>query len=1193
MDMRTRRLRDNRPDAPGGDLLAFAGFTLDLAGHALRDARGREVVLTPAEFVLLETLVRNPGRALTRDQLLVEVAGRDAESYDRSVDVLVGRLRRKIERNPKAPELIVTLPRIGYKFTARPQVVAAPAPPDGAPAASGSAPAAEPVAPAAPAMPAAAPSPPVPRAARAVERRQLTIMSCEFVGLAALVARVDPEDLHAVVSAHRQCCADIIARFGGVVARFTGEGLLACFGYPQAHEHDVERAVRAGLAASEAVARLNATERGIALRTGIATGPVVVGDLSGADNAMIGEPVIFARHLRSRAAGGMVLIAPDTRRLVGGLFEYRERAPVQVEGFAAPVSAWEVIGERAAESRFSALHDAGTSFVGREFESGLLARCWSEAKAGTGRVVVITGEPGVGKSRLCAVFAERIAAEPHAASSWQCSPYHPDSPLHPVIGQLERAAGFARDDVPEQNAAKLAALVGASGTETATFLSGLLGLPTSPLPELSPQRRKQKTLDALLTHLAAVAAQAPALALFEDAHWADPTSLEFLTLLVDRVQHLPMLLLITARPGFAPPWAAESHIAALTLNRLSRADAAALVLQVADGKRLPEQMLEEILRRTDRVPLFVEELTKAVIEGGYLVEVADHYGPSGLLPLNTIPATLQDALTARLDRLEHGKEVAQVGAAIGREFSHALLAAALPDGAAAPGPALDELMRSELVFRRGAPPDAVYAFKHALVRDAAYNSIARAPRQACHARIAAAILRDEPDVAAAQPELLAHHHQEAGEYEAALRFWSRAGDLAARRSAAREAASHYRAAIVLLRQAADGQARLRPEFDLCMKLANALLQFEGFTSAKLPGLYARVRAISLELGEMDEYVGACVTETTASFVHSRYGDSLAAFAQATADRLMQTGSAVRTRADAMTGFAEYHLAHFDEAWRTIAQGIARDDADPCTEARPFFGADPAIILRAYGSLVRGYQGYFDQAAALADQAVRIAEERNRAFSLAWAIASRARSKLAQGRYAEARDVAARAVELSARHGFELREAYSLIWYGMASVALGDIKDGLPEFRDSIARAIAVGGDFALPAAIEAVESLMKAGLDQDADTFLQRGETLLRDSDVRVVEAEILRLRGKQLVAGGHTRDGEAKLRQALMVAEQQGARLFALRAATDLARVLQQAGSDREAAALLRPLHGAFTDGLDAPDLVQAAAVLATLPAR
>jgi class 3 adenylate cyclase/tetratricopeptide (TPR) repeat protein len=1167
---------------PDVDLLKFAGFTLDLAGHALRDADGHDVALTPAEFALLDTFVRNPGRVLTRDQLLVEVAGRDSESYDRSVDVLVGRLRRKIERNPKEPELIVTLPRVGYKFTARPQVVT--------PASVVSEAAGEPVTRGVDEAAAhrgdsrPAPSP--------MERRQVTIMSCEFVGLAGLSARLDPEDLGAVVASRQRCWADVIARFGGAIAKLTGDGMLAYFGYPQAHEHDAERAVRAGLAATAALAKLHdGPTAGIALRTGIATGAVVVGDLAGdggaEDSAVIGEPFTLAVHLRSRAPVGGVLIAPGTRRLVGGLFAYRELAPVQLEGFAAPVAAWQITGERSAESRFSALRDAGAaSFVGRADEIELLSRCWNEAKSGEGRVVVITGEPGVGKSRLCAALAEPVVAESHATSSWQCSPHHPDSTLHPVISQLERAAGFEREDTTEQKAARLATLLRASNPDETALLSGLLGLPIPDhAPEPSPQRRKQMTLEALLSRLAGAA---PTLMLFEDAHWADPTSLEFLTLLVDRVQHLPVLLLITARPEFAPPWAAESHIAAVTLNRLSRRDAAALVLQVAGGKRLPDPVLEDILLRTDRVPLFVEELTKAVIEAGSLIEMVDHYVLSGPPPQSTIPTTLQDALTAWLDRLAHGKEAAQIGAAIGREFSHATLLASLAGDAREIAQALDELVRSELAFRRGVPPDAVYTFKHALVRDAAYNSMSRAKRQACHARIATALVRGEPDIAATQPELLAYHHQEAGKHEAALTFWPQAGDLAARRAAAREAASHYRSAIALLPYVADKQKRLQFEFELCMKLANALMQFEALNSTTVTDIFARAYVISLELGQTEEYLDACIAGVTGLFVQSRYTEGLAILAKVDAGQLVPAGPA-RIHLDFLKGAGNYRQGNFDEAWRMIVQAIARDDAEPRTAARPIFGGDPAMIMRTYGNLLRICQGYLEQAAALAEQAVRICELRNHAFSLAMAKCAQARSELVRGRYAEAEDIATQTIDLCRRHGFAAREPYCLLWRGIARLALGDTKGGVPEIRECVTRWISAGGDPVTPA-VQAAQFLIGAGLYSDGAEFLGIVERVERDSEDRVVAAEVLRLRGNLLAADGRPRDAEAKLRQALAVAQQQGARLFALRAATDLAGLLHEGGNAAEVAALLRPLYGSFTEGFDAPDLKRAAAVLAAV---
>ena len=514
------------------------------------------------------------------------------------------------------------------------------------------------------------------------ERRQLTVMFCDLVGSTALSARLDPEDLRAVIGAYHRCVAKVIGRGGGFVAKYMGDGVLAYFGYPRADEHDAERAVRTALKLVEKVAGLDTVAAApLQVRVGIATGLVVVGDLIGQgasqEQAVVGETPNLAARLQALAEPGTVVIAPSTRRLTGGLFEYADLGAVELKGLGAPVMAARVVRGSAAESRFEALRGPATPLVGRDEELALLQRRWQQAKAGEGRVVVLIGEPGIGKSRLAQAMLEELAGEPHTRLRYFCSPHHQASALHPFITQLEHTAGFSREDMPEARLAKLEALLARSsaGAEEIGFIAERLSIPTGdkyPLPDLTPQRRKEKTFEALLAQLARLAARQPVLMLFEDAHWIDPTSLELLTLTVARASTLPLLLLVTARPEFTPPWPADAHVTMQALGRLGRREGATLVERSAGGKALPAEILEQILARTDGVPLFLEELTKTIIESGLLREEDGHYALDGALPPLAIPTTLHDSLMARLDRLAPVREVAQIGAAIGREFSYPL-----------------------------------------------------------------------------------------------------------------------------------------------------------------------------------------------------------------------------------------------------------------------------------------------------------------------------------------------------------------------------------------------------------------------------------------------------------------------------------------------------------------------------------------
>src|SRR5438876_2320740 len=592
-------------------------------------------------------------------------------------------------------------------------------------------------------------------------------MFCDLVGSTELSARLDPEDLREVIAAYHRAVADVVGKLDGFVAKYMGDGVLVYFGYPRAHEDDAERAIRAGLGVVDAVGRLDVKSAKLQARIGIATGLVVVGDLIGEGSAqeqsVVGETPNLAARLQTLAEPDAVVIAAGTRCLVGDLFEYRDLGAVEFKGIAAPVPAWQVLRPNVVASRFEALRGSAlTRLVGRDEEIDLLLRRWARAKAGDGHVVLVSGEPGIGKSRITAALAERLHAEPHLRLRYFCSPYHQDSALFPFIDQLGRTAGFVPDDPPAARLEKLETVLrrAAPPDEDVAFLADLMSLPASerhPLPNLSPQRKKERTLEALIRQLE-VARQQPVVMIFEDAHWIDPTSRELLDLTVERVRSLPVLLIVTFRPEFQPPWTGQPHVTMLALNRLDRRDRTVLVEQIAGGKALPEEVIDQIVDRTDGVPLFVEELTKSVLESGLLREEADRYVLDGALPSFAIPTSLHASLMARLDRLASVRHVAQTGAAIGREFSYALLRTVSRSPEDELQAALGRLVASELVLQRGTPPDAVYAFKHALVQDAAHGSLLRSTRQQLHAQIAEALETHSPELMDTQPEICAQHY---------------------------------------------------------------------------------------------------------------------------------------------------------------------------------------------------------------------------------------------------------------------------------------------------------------------------------------------------------------------------------------------------------------------------------------------------
>jgi class 3 adenylate cyclase len=615
------------------------------------------------------------------------------------------------------------------------------------------------------------------------ERRQVTVMFSDLVGSTALSARLDPEDLREIISAYQKRIAETVCRFGGFVAKYMGDGVLVYFGYPRAHEHDAERAVRAGLELVAAIGDLK-THAALQARIGIATGLVVVGDLIGSgasqEQAIVGDTPNLAARLQGVAEPNSVLIAEDTRKLVGNLFELEDLGLQKLKGISDPVRAWKALRPASVEGRFEAMHASGlTALVGRGEELDLLLRRWARAKTGEGQVVLLSGEAGIGKSRLSAALMEDIVAEPHTRLRYFCSPQHTDSAFYPLIGQFERAAGFAYDDTALTKLDELDELLAQTSTtrQDAALFAEMLSLPNDgryPTLELTPQERRQKTLEALSRQLETLARSSPVLMIFEDAHWADPTSLEAFGRTVDRIGTLPVLLIVTFRPEFEAPWVGQPHVTALALNRLGHRDAGSLIDRVIGNKPLPANIRQDIIERTDGIPLFVEEMTKAVLEAGSEPEAMQTVA-AVLPPAIAVPASLHASLMARLDRLGPAKEVAQIGAAIGREFSHGLLAAVVPKSEAELAWSLERLNRAGLLFRKGVPPHATYLFKHALVQEAAYGTLLRQPRRTLHARIAETIESQFADMANSQPDLLARHYTEAGLIDKAASLWGKAG----------------------------------------------------------------------------------------------------------------------------------------------------------------------------------------------------------------------------------------------------------------------------------------------------------------------------------------------------------------------------------------------------------------------------------
>jgi class 3 adenylate cyclase len=885
-------------------------------------------------------------------------------------------------------------------------------------------------------------------AATEAERRQLTVMFCDLVGSTPLSTRFDPEDLREIVGAYHRCVTDTVTRFGGFVAKYMGDGVLVYFGYPEAHEDDAERAARAGLAVIDAVGRL-ATQEPLNVRIGIATGLVVVGDLIGAgaaqERGVVGETPNLAARLQALARPGTLVVAESTRRQIGALFEIEDLGLQPLAGFAEPQPAWRVVGESGIVSRFEALRSGTTPLVGRDEELELLTRRWQQAKAGEGRVVPVSGEPGIGKSRLTAALSQHIESEPHTRLRYFCSPHDQDSALYPFIVQLERAAGFTRDDTATMKLDKLEALLG-DGAEPGDIsliaeMLSLSGGDRFPPLDLSPQRKKERTLAALLRQLQALAPRQPILMIFEDLHWIDPTSRELLDLTVEKITGLPVLLVATYRPEFQPPWVGGSQVTVITLNRLGRNEGATLVHRLAGHLgALPPDIVDEIVERTDGVPLFVEELTKAVVEAG-----ADrgHVSISAAPPSSlAVPATLHASLLGRLDRLgPAARNAAQVGAAIGRDFSYELLAAAAPLAERELQEALRRLVEAGLVFQRGVPPAAEYLFKHALVQDTAYSTLLRGPRQALHRRIAEALEQRFPDVVETRPEILAHHYGEAAIADTAIIYWHRAGKLSVAKSAVHEAIAQLRRGLSLLEGLPETLERKQLELDIHVTLTQALTAGKGYANPEVFAALERANRLITETASVGTPLHFSVLQglwvsnqnagaTAAALEHA--ANFLSSAQSQTSSGPLLIGHRILAQSLFHSGDHRASLAHLETAASLYRPDEHRDSVQVT-----------AFVMLSWALWHRGYP---DQSARAADRGLAYSRQLGHAHTLANALSFASRAAVYARDVATACACSNDCVAIANEHGFPQWAAYGRVVQGWVDAQQGQATTGIAPRR---------------------------------------------------------------------------------------------------------------------------------------------------
>jgi class 3 adenylate cyclase/predicted ATPase len=1044
-----------------------------------------------------------------------------------------------------------------------------------------------------------------PRPQDSAERRQVTVMFSDLVGSTALSARMDPEDLREVISAYQKCVAETVLRLGGFAAKYMGDGVLIYFGYPQAHEDDAERAVRAGLELVAAVGALK-THAPLQTRVGIATGLVVVGDLIGSgasqEQAIVGETPNLAARLQGIAEPNGVVIAESTRKLVGNLFELGDLGSQELKGIAGPVSAWAALRPASVESRFDALHASGlTELVGRDEELELLLRRWSKAKTGEGQVVLLSGEPGIGKSRLTAALMERLANEPHTRSRYFCSPQHTDSALYPIISQMERAAGFTHDDNTQAKLDKLDALLAKSLTppQDAALLADMLSLPNDgryPTLGLDPQQRRQKTLEALTAQLQALAQAKPVLMIFEDVHWIDPTSLEAVGRTVDRLRTLGVLLIVTYRPEFEPPWIGRPYVTALTLSRLGEREITAMIDRVTGNKALPRSIRQDIIERTDGVPLFVEEMTKAVLEA----ESAQRTTAAIPSPALAVPASLHASLMARLDRLGPAKEVAQIGSAIGREFSHALLASVVSKPETELRSALNRLTAAGLLFRQGVPPHASYLFKHALVQDAAYGTLLREPRRALHARIAETLESSFGDIAKNQPELLARHYTEAGLIEKAASLWGEAGQRSLERSALVEGIRQFTRALDLIETLPATPALRREQIKLQVALITPLIHVKGYAAPETRAAAEQARLLierAEALGEAPEDPLLMFSVLYAFWVANFLafdGDlcrDLAAHFLALAEKqggivALMVGHTVMGTTLVFTGEIAESRPHLDQA-------IALYDPAEHRPLATWFGQDLGVAILAYRVMALWMLGYPETALADAERMLNDARAIGQAGTLMFALLHASRIYLYCGDYVTGNATIDKCIRLAEEKNAAFWKAGAVRLKGGLLVATGKASEAVHAMISARTDWRSSGSTAYAPSAFSILSSAYAVlGQFDEAGRYIAKALTAMVTTKETWCEAEVLRAAGEIALMSPEpdAAKAEAYFERALSVARQQQAKSWELRTAISLARLWRDQGNVQQARELLAPVYGWFTEGFDTRDLKEAKALLEEL---
>ena len=1036
------------------------------------------------------------------------------------------------------------------------------------------------------------------------ERRQLTVMFCDLVGSTTLSTRLDPEEMSNVLGAFQKACVNAVIGFGGSVAKYMGDGALVYFGYPEAHEDDAERAVRAGLALIDAMAAMHlSVPVRPQVRVGIATGLVVVGELIGEGSAQervaVGETLNLAARIQAVASPDSVVVSELTHRLAGAAFEYEELGQHELKGIPDPASLWCVAGESSALGRFQSRVVGGlTPLVGRAEEIALLRRRWDQAKEGDGQLILLAAPAGFGKSRMTQAFREHLDDPSVTCLQYFGSPFHVNSAFYPFIRQLEWAAGIVRTDTGPGKLDKLEAVLLGSGegkAQAATLVADLLSIPFGeryPPLQLTEAVQKQRTMEVLEEQLVHLSRQNPVLVLFEDTHWIDPTSIELMDRIIRRVADLPVTIIVTYRPEFTPPWLDLGHVTMLKLNHLGRSQVVDLICKTAGGKTLPEAIVDQIATKSQGVPLFIEEITRAILESGDLEEEGERYVLRQSIRDFAIPSTLQDSLIARLDRLGVAKDVALTASIIGREFTYELLEAVARVSQATLLEGLEQLVRSDLLGQQGAPPQSRYIFKHALIRDAAFQCVLNARRRELHQRIAEVLADRFPEVAETEPELLAHHYTEANLADHALRYWRQAAQRAAARLAYIEALGHVERAMKLVATLPEGTERAEWELIFLVIEGPSRMALDGWDSPPAKLLCEEARAAAERLGrpaEVFRSVWGLWMGAHSSGQHARAHELLQEIyaLQKQTNELEYVVQAHHAGGSQMVAEGEPRAALFH-----IDQLLSNYRIDVHGNLALTYGAhDPGCCSLGMRALSLMMLGQLDQVDGALREALDLGNHLDHKPSLSQAHMFCAETFIVLNRPEEAEGHLDLCVALAEKYSLANYLIPAKIMQGWVLVLRGEVEVGVQQAEAALETLKSFPSRrFHLPIRIGIV-GLTKAAAG-DVNGALSLFESAVESASItgeRWYEPELLRVKAEMLLAQPEQRADEAEqcLKAAIALAQRQEAKFWELRAATSLAKLWANQGRREEGRDLLAPVHGCFTEGLNTVDLKDAKALL------